>query len=112
MSRPGDVFHLDFEGLQMYFDIMARKSLQPNYIVQAAACVVIATETGESEKDIRHNSLVSASGSVFHPLVLKSLGLWSAHSLKILKTIARKLTYHNNTSISQSVDYLHQAGVR
>ena len=107
MSRPGNVFHPDFDqGLPTYFDIISvRNSLQPSYVVQAATRVGIATEAGEIEKDIRHNSWVSDSGSVFHPLVVESLGLWTAHSLKILKTIARRLTFHNN--ISQSVDYLY-----
>ena len=54
--------------------------------MQAAAPAGIAAEAGELEKDIWHNSSVSASGSVFHPLVVESLGLWTAHSLKILKT--------------------------
>ena len=69
-----------------------QNSLQPSYILQAAARTGIAAEAGELEKDIQHNLLVSASGSVFHPLVVESLGLWTAHSLKILKTIARRLT--------------------
>ena len=55
-----------------YFDISVRNSLQPSYMVQAAARTGI--EAGELEKDIRHNSLVSAS-SVLHPLVV---GLWTA----------------------------------
>ena len=72
MSRPGDMFHPDFDqGLPMYFDISVQNSLQPSYIMQGAAHSGIAAEAGELKKDIRHNSLVSASGSVSIPL------LWS-----------------------------------
>ena len=78
--------------------VSVQNSLQPSYIMQAAARARIAAEAGELEKDIRHNSLVSASSSVFHPPFVESLGLWTAHSLKILKTIARKLTFHNVSS--------------
>ena len=54
---------------------------------------------------------VSASGGVFHSLVVEFLGLWMADSLKILKTIARRLTLHNNITISESVDYLSTSTV-
>ena len=78
--RPGDVFHPDFEqGLPTYFDLTVRNSLQPLYIAQAAQHAGVAKEAGEKEKDCRHEGLVTATGSVFHPLVVESLGLWSPH---------------------------------
>ena len=70
MSRSGDEFHPDFDqGLPTYFDILVQNSLQPSYIMQAAACAGTAAEAGELEKDTRHNSLASSSGNVLHPLV-------------------------------------------
>ena len=47
--------------------------------------------------------------SVFYtPFVVEARGgLWTAHSLKILKTIA----FHNNITISQSIDYFNTSTV-
>ena len=93
-SRPGDVFHPDFEkGLPAYFDLTVRNSLQPTYIIKAAACPGAAAEAGEIEKDEQHELTVSSTGSVFYPLVVESLGLWSPNSLQVLKTIARRISF-------------------
>ena len=103
-----DVFQPDFEqGLPTYFDLTVRNSLQPLYIAQAAQHAGAAAEAGEKEKDCRHEGLVTATGSVFHPLVVESLGLWSPHSLKVIKTIAR-LAFHGNLSVSKATTNLHE----
>jgi hypothetical protein len=108
MSRPGDVYHPDFDqGHPTYFDISVRNSLQASYIIQAAVHAGVAAKAGKLEKDYCHNSSVEAHNCIFHPLV-DSLGLWSAHSLQILKQIARRLTFHYNVAFSQSVDRLYQ----
>ena len=60
------------------------------------------------EKDIKHNQDVVSSGGLFYPLIVETLGMWSAHSLHILKIIAMRTTLKNNISISQSVTNLHQ----
>ena len=62
----------------------------------------------EREKDERHELTVSSTGSVFYPLVVESHGLWSPNSLQVLKTIARRISFQNNSSISQSLCNLHQ----
>ena len=36
-----------------------------------------AGEAGEVEKDSRHEEDVTASGGIFFPLVVESLGLWT-----------------------------------
>jgi hypothetical protein len=42
MSRPGDVYHPDFDqGHPTYFDISVRNSLQASYIIQAAVMQVL-----------------------------------------------------------------------
>jgi hypothetical protein len=109
MSRPGDVYHPDFDqGHSTYFDISVCNSLQASYIIQAAIHAGVASEAGKLEKDYHHNSSVEAHNCLFHPLVVESLGLWSAHSLQILKQIARRLTFRYNFTFSQSIDLLHQ----
>ena len=105
-ARPGDIFHPDFErGLPTYFDLTVRNSLQPAYLIKAATCACAA---GELEKDQRHDSLVSSTGSIFYPVVVESLGLWSPNSLQVLKTIARRTSFHNNATVSQCMCNLLQ----
>ena len=100
-ARPGDIFHPDFErGLPTYFDLTVRSSLQPSYLVKTASCPGAAAEAGEIEKDQQHDWMVSQTGSVFHPLVVETLGLWSPNSLEVIKVIARRASFHNNASIS------------
>ena len=107
-TRPGDVYHPDFErGLPAYFDLSVRSSLQPSFLTQAASHPGAASEAGEMEKDERHHLNVSSTGSFFHPLVVKTLGLWTASSLQVLKIIARRASFKHNVSISQSVCHFH-----
>jgi hypothetical protein len=76
MSRPGDVYHPDFDqGCPTYFDISVHSSLQASYIIQAAVHAGVAAEAGELEKDYCHNSSVQTHSCIFHPLVVESLGL-------------------------------------
>ena len=87
-ARPGDIFHPDFEqGLPTYFDLTVRNSLQPAYLIKTATCAGAAAEAGELEKDQRHDSLVSSTGSIIYPIVVESLGLWSPNSLQVLKLL-------------------------
>ena len=58
--------------------------LSPAYIVQAAHHDGDAAEGGEKEKDQHHEAQVTATGSVFHPLVCETFGLWPPHSLQVL----------------------------
>ena len=102
------VFLPDFEqGLQTYFDLTVRNSLQPLYIAQAAQHAGVAAEAGEKE-DCRREGLVAATGSVIHPLVVESLVLWSPHNLKVIKTITRRLAFHVNLSVSKATTNLHE----
>ena len=55
-TRPGDVYHPDFEhGLPAYFDLSVRSSLQPSFLTQAASHPGAASEAGAREKDERHH---------------------------------------------------------
>ena len=65
--------------------------------------VTTQTYIGEREKDSRHEANVTSTGSIFHPLVCESLGLWSPHSLEVVKTIARRLSFKRNLTVSQAV---------
>ena len=108
-SRPGDVFHPDFEqGSPTYFDISIRNSFQTQYITKAAQYAGAAAEAGENEKDRRHEAFVTATGGIFHPLVVETFGLWTNHSLSVIKTIARRLAFHGNLSVSKATTNLHE----
>ena len=75
--------HPDFLcGHPTYFDLSVRNSLQQSFIVSSAITAGSAAAAGEMEKDLRHQLNVESTGSLFHPLVVESLGLWD---LKILQ---------------------------
>ncbi len=103
-ARPGGIFHPDFEqGCATYFDVTVRNTMQPSYVTQTAYSAGNAAAAGEREKDQRHEAKVTSTWSIFHPLVCESLGLWSPHSLEVLKTIARRLSFKRNLTVSQAV---------
>ena len=64
-SRPGDVFHPDFQqGRPAYFDITIRNSLQSSYISMSAREAGAAALAGESEKD---REVVERTDRMFFP---------------------------------------------
>ena len=84
-SRPGAIFHPNFEhGLPTYFDLTVRNSLQLSYLVEAATCLGAAAAAGEIETDQRHDATVPNTGSMFHPLGVESLGLWTLNSSNVV----------------------------
>ena len=64
----------------------------------------VAAEAGEKEKAAN----MKATGSVFHPLIVETFGLWSPHSLLVIKNIARRLAFHGNLSVSKATTNLHK----
>ena len=91
-----------------YFDLSVRSSLQPSFLIQAASHSGAASEAEEMEKDERHHLNVPSTGCIFHPLVVETLGFWTASSLQVLKIIAGRASFEHNVSISQSVRHFHQ----
>ena len=63
---------------------------------------------GEMEKDLRHQLNVEPTGSLFYPLVVESLGLWSSSSLEVLTDIARKTTLVSGQTINKALTNLHE----
>ena len=51
---------------------------------------------------------VESTGSIFYPLVVELLGLWSSSSLEVLKDIARKTTLTSGQTISKALTNLHE----
>ena len=113
-ERPGDIFHPDFQlGKPAFFDISVCNSLQPSYLSIAACSAGAAGEAGEMEKDSKYDSRISASGALFFPLIVESLGLWTSHSISVLRTIAGKSTLFSGLSKSLAVSNLmQQLGVK
>ena len=50
--------------------VTVRNSLQPAYLVREASHAGAAAEVGEMEKDARHDTFVTSTGSKFEPLVV------------------------------------------
>ena len=73
--------------------ISVQNSFSPSHIINAAvkAGTRAAAQAGELKKDKRHDSNVSSYGCFFYPLVVESYGVWSEHSLELLKSIAKGL---------------------
>ena len=81
LDRPGGVFHPgpDFlHGKPAYFDVTVHCPLQESLLGRSAVSASVAAAKGEEDKDAHHDELVQAAGGVFVPLVVESLGLWSA----------------------------------
>ena len=78
-------------GKPTYFDISVRNSFTPFHIIHLSEKTGAADEDGKSEVDEHCNINASGSKRLFYPLVVELYGVWSAHSLEVLKTIAKKL---------------------
>ena len=106
---PGDIFHPNFQHcLPAYFDVTVRNSLQPSYLVQAACYAGATAEAEEDEKVLRHQTMISATGSILEPLVVESFGLYTPKSLRTLKIRARKASLHNGQTFSRTITSLHE----
>ncbi len=93
IDRPGDVYHPDFsQGKPAYFDVSVRNSFGLSRIINAASKAGVAAKDGECEKDLQHDENVAVARGIFYPLIIKTYGVWSMHSLKVLKSIANKTT--------------------
>ena len=87
--------------------------MQPSYLSIAAHSAGAAGEAGEMEKDSKYDARISASGAHFFPLIVESLGLWTSHSVSVLRTIAGKFTLFSGLSKSLAVSNLmQQLGVK
>ena len=97
MDRPGDAFHPNFQyGKPAYFDVSVHHPLQDSLLVLSAAATGVTAERGEADKDYHYEAVVRAAGGIFVPLVVESLGLWSPHSLGVLRNIALRTTCKNS----------------
>ena len=61
---------------------------------------------GEVEKDAHHEEGVLGARGIFMPLSVKSIGLWSPASLKIVRDIAVSTTNRNGAfaTVSQMIN--------
>ena len=106
LDRLGDVFHPDFvHGKPAYFDITVRCPSQESLLGWSAVSAGVAAAKGEKDKDAHHDELVQAAGGVFVPLVIESLGLWSAASRPVLQDIT--LRTPTKSGISHGLAYRH-----
>ena len=93
---------------ETFFDVTVRNSFTDTCVNNCSFQAEAAAKGGEMAKDLRHDANLTASGNFFYPLVVESFGTWSAHSLKVLKTIARKTSLSQALSISRAVCNLHE----
>ena len=82
-----------------------RNSFGPSHIINAANK---AGAAGEAEKDLRYDDNVTAAGGLFYPLIVETYGVWSAHSLEVLKSITKKSSLFNGLTFSKTLCNLHE----
>ena len=68
----------------------------------------MAAEAGECEKDLGHDKNVAAARGIFYPLIVETNGVWSMHSLEVLKSIAKKTSLFNELTFSRTLSNLHE----
>ena len=95
-----------------YFDLSLRNSLQPSYIIHSANRAGAAAEAGVLEKNRCHEDMLKATGSLFEPLVVETLGLWHPHSTRMLKIIGRKTAFHRCQTLSRTLFLYEQLSVK
>ena len=67
-----------------------------------------AAIAGEMEKDQKHAANVERIGGRFHPLVMETLGVWTASNLSTLHAIAARTTVRNGLTVKQATSNLLQ----
>ncbi len=60
------------------------------------------------DKDECHRANVSSYSCLFYPLVVKSYGVWVAHSLEMLRSIVKKSLLSSGLSLSQASRQFHE----
>ena len=65
------------EGRPAFFDVSVRNSVQPSYVSKATMNPGAAAETGEIDKDEKHDRAVTQAGGNFHLPIVETLGHWS-----------------------------------
>ena len=107
-SRPGNIFHPDFLlGRPGFFDVTVANSLQPSFIIKAASNAGAAAEAAKACKDSRHADRVTAAVGIFYPLSVKTLDLWTPYSLKILRSIASRISAKSYVTFLKSLNNLY-----
>ena len=59
-------------------------------------------------KTFRHDDEVTAAGGIFYRLAVETLGLWTPYSLKILRSIASRISATSHMTFSKSLNNLLQ----
>ena len=63
----------------------------------------MASSTSEMAKDAKYDRNVSSTGSVFFPLVVETLGLWTDSSVSLLCCIDAHTTLRSRVSRDQAI---------
>ena len=104
-SRPGDIFHPDFLlGCLGFFDVTEANSLQPSFIIKPASrCRSCCRSSGSLQRLSSHNDRVTAADGIFYQLAVETLSLWTPYSLKILRSIASRISAMSHMTFSKSL---------
>ena len=99
LDPPGNVFHPDYLlDKPAYFDVTVRNPLQISLLSPSAVLAGVAALRGEVEKDVQYEEAVLGAGGIF--IAVKTLGLWSPASLKVLRDVAIRTTNRSGVGIA------------
>ena len=96
--------HPDFLlGRPGFFDVTVANSLQPSFIIKAAINAGAVAEAAEACKDFRHADGATAASGIFYPLAVETVGFWTSYSLKILRSLASRISALSHMAFSKSL---------
>ena len=90
-SRPADIFLPNWSrGHPAALDVCVISTLQPQTLSGAASTPGYALQVGECRKIAAHADACHSAGIQFIPLIVESLGGWSADAIQTIKRIGRQ----------------------
>ena len=79
-----------------------------SYVINAAVKARAPAQAGELEMNDTTPVFHLMVGCLFYSLVVESYGVWSEHSLGLLKSIAKKSTLSTGQSFSHAITNVHE----
>ena len=108
-SRPADVFLPNWQaGRPAALDVTVISTMQPLTISGASLSKGHALQIGEQRKLTGHLDECSSAGIDFIPLVVETLGGWSARATEVISQLGRLMASRSGSSPSDSTRHLFQ----
>ena len=108
-DRQGNIYHPTLLRADLHTLMCLYKELLQTFSDNHAANEAgAAAKSGELKKDNRHDNNVTEAGGLFYPLLVETYGVWSTHSLEVIKLIAKRSSLLNGQTLSKPFCNLHE----